>query len=248
MQNKSKYEEKNDVLSSTIISTYDLTGYEELDPSLAEGFKVMYDRDIPLELRFQDMSNNAQQDVGTLESIRSRILVQGDSQKPQLLKIEFTSETDLFFHYTAIVDENTFLKLREEQKLNVEFGGFLGLIIKMFNSCQKEPHNYFAVFFMQKDGLAKLDFIQNMEYKFLELLSLEFVASSEEIIRQSIGFRYSLLKAKSQIMQNRLKDISAILKLKNPSLLLQLQKGTTAGMGTATQRNSTYLSGMKDDR
>ena len=99
---------------------------------------------------------------------------------------------------------------------------------------------------MQKDGLAKLDFIQNMEYKFLELLSIEFAASTEEVIRTSIGFRYSLLKAKSQIMQNRLKDISAILKLKNPSLLLQLQKGTTQTVGT-TQRNTSYISQIKEN-
>ena len=98
-------------------------------------------------------------------------------------------------------------------------------------------NSYFAVFFMQKDGSAKLDFIQNMEYKFIELLSIEFFASSEEIIRQNIGFRYSLLKAKSQIIQNRLKDISSILKLKNPSLLLQIQKnsGNTQGSGSVTQ-------------
>jgi len=76
---------------------------------------------------------------------------------------------------------------------------------------------------------------------------LEFMASSEDVIRQSIGFRYSLLKAKSQIMQNRLKDISAILKLKNPSLLLQLQKGAgQTGTNAGTQRNSAYLSSMKD--
>lgn len=84
---------------------------------------------------------------------------------------------------------------------------------------------------MQKDGQARLDFIQNMEFKFLELLSVDFLASPEDVIRQNISFRYSLLKAKSQVLQSRLKDISAILKLKNPSLLLQLQKGASANVG-----------------
>jgi hypothetical protein len=87
--------------------------------------------------------------------------------------------------------------------------------------------SFFAVFFMQKDGNAKLDFIQNMEYKFLELLSIEFAAANEDQIRQNISFRYSLLKAKSSVLQGKLKDIIALLKLKNPSLLLQLQKGST---------------------
>jgi len=53
----------------------------------------------------------------------------------------------------------------------------------MLNSCIKEPHSFLAVFVMQRDGRATLDFIQNIEYKFIELLSLEFMASSEEIIR-----------------------------------------------------------------
>jgi hypothetical protein len=36
---------------------------------------------------------------------------------------------------------------------------------------------------MRRDGRAQLDFIQNIEYKFIELLSLEFTSSSEEAIR-----------------------------------------------------------------
>ena len=80
---------------------------------------------------------------------------------------------------------------------------------------------------MQRDGQAHLDFIQNLEYKFLDLISLDFVASNEEIIRQNITFRYNTLKARLIFMQNRLKEISAIIKLKNPSLLLQLQKGNS---------------------
>jgi len=91
---------------------------------------------------------------------------------------------------------------------------------------------------MQRDGQAKLDFIQNMEYKFLELLSIDFVAAPEEVIRQNISYRYTLLKTKAQVMQNRLKDVSAILKLKNPSLLLQLQKGVQ--MSGSTQRSTYY--------
>ena len=40
------------------------------------------------------------------------------------------------------IDESTFFKLREEQKINAEFPGFLSLVIRMFNNCQKEPHKY----------------------------------------------------------------------------------------------------------
>lgn len=100
--------------------------------------------------------------------------------------------------------------------------------------------SYFCVFFMQRDGQARLDFIQNMEFKFLELLSVDFMASPEDVIRQNISFRYSLMKAKAQVLQGRLKDISAILKLKNPSLLLQLQKGANGNL--PSQKSSFYQS------
>mmetsp|Transcript_30319 Transcript_30319/g.34729 ORF Transcript_30319/g.34729 Transcript_30319/m.34729 type:complete len:93 (+) Transcript_30319:223-501(+) len=80
---------------------------------------------------------------------------------------------------------------------------------------------------MQRDGSAKLDFIQNMEYKFVELLSCDFDASTEEVIRQQITYRYNAVKSKLAIMQARLQDINAIVKIKNPSLLLQLQNTHT---------------------
>ena len=43
------------------------------------------------------------------------------------------------------MDQANFFKLREEQKMNAEFPGFLSLVIKMFNNCQKEPHKYSRV-------------------------------------------------------------------------------------------------------
>lgn len=87
---------------------------------------------------------------------------------------------------------------------------------------------FFGVMFLQKDGLARLDFVQNMDYKFLELLSLDFAAAGEDAIRQNITFRYNVVKTKSQFFQNRLNDMGQILKLKNPSIYHQLQKSSKA--------------------
>merc|ERR1712139_424846 len=77
---------------------------------------------------------------------------------------------------------------------------------------------------MQESQKLMIDFIQNMEYKFVELLSGDFVASPEEVVRQQITFRYNSIKSKLGLMQARLQDINALVKVKNPSLLLQLQK------------------------
>ena len=65
----------------------------------------------------------------------------------------------------------------------IEYPDYPNVLVKMLNSCIKEPHSFLAVFIMQRDGTARLDFIQNMEYKFVELLSCDFEASSEETVR-----------------------------------------------------------------
>ena len=108
----------------------------------------------------------------------------------------------------------------------VDFTEYPTVLIRMLNACIKEPDTHLAVFVMQTDGSARMDFIQNMEYKFVELLSCHFISSPEELVREHITFRYNIIKSKMQMMQARLADVNALVKLKNPSLLLQLQKGS----------------------
>ena len=56
------------------------------------------------------------------------------------------------------------------------------------------------------------------------VLSCAFVAADDETVRQSITFRYNSVKSRLALMQARLQDINALVKVKNPSLLLQLQR------------------------
>ena len=78
--------------------------------------------------------------------------------------------------------------------------------------------------------------MQITEYKQIELISFDFEASSEEDIRQYITFRYGSLKSKLSLMESRLLDINELLKLKNPSLLLQLQKGATTAKTSSKKK------------
>jgi hypothetical protein len=56
-----------------------------------------------------------------------------------------------------------------------------------------------------------------------------FSRSSDDTIRQQIAFRYNTQKSKVAVLQAKLHDIVNIVKVKNPSLLLQLQKPAGAG-------------------
>ena len=209
--------------ADSLLNSFDFSAIEEMDPSLGEGHHVIYDREVPFELRIQD-SGSGPQEVGTLEAIKTKVLVMGEDSNPRHIKVELTSENGLFFHYIHSIDESGFRSMQESQKLMIDFSELPTILIRMLNASIKEPHSFLAVFIMNRDGRARLDFIQNIEYKFIELLSLDFVASTEETVRQQITFRYNSVKSKLAILQARLQDISALVKVKNPSLLLQLQR------------------------
>ena len=53
------------------------------------------------------------------------------------VKVELTSENDLFFHYTHTVNIDNFRHMQEQQKLMVDFNEYSNVLIKMVNSCIK---------------------------------------------------------------------------------------------------------------
>jgi hypothetical protein len=63
-----------------------------------------------------------------------------------------------------------------------------------------------------------------MEYKYIELLSCTFEASPDEYVRQHVSWRYNTMKARAGALQARLTEVLQLVKLKSPSVLLQLQR------------------------
>ena len=55
-------------------------------------------------------------------------------------------------------------------------------------------------------------------------MGLECDAANEEFVRQHVAYQYGALKSKTAMMEGRLQDISELVRTKNPSLLLQIQK------------------------
>ena len=86
---------KND---NTVLGNFDFSSIEELDPSLSDGHRLAYDREVPFELRLED--NNGPQEVASFEAIRAKILIIGDEQASSQIRIELSCENDLFFHFT----------------------------------------------------------------------------------------------------------------------------------------------------
>ena len=121
--------------------------------------------------------------------------------------------------------------MQDSQKLCISFKDYSNLNKKLFNNCITEPHCYIAVFIMNKDGSARLDFIQYIEYKYIELLSLDFTNSPDDTVKKQIAYRYNSVKTKLSLLQDRVNSISNLIKLKNPSLMLHIQKIVPSGKG-----------------
>ena len=64
-----------------VLSQFDFSAIEDMDPSLSGGHRVIYDREVPFELRVQQVSE-VPQEVGTLEAVRVKILIIGDASAP----------------------------------------------------------------------------------------------------------------------------------------------------------------------
>lgn len=89
---------------------FDFRAIEVMDPSIADGYRIVYDRDVPFELRLRE-------GAGALEAIKVKVLVCGDDAAPHSARIELASESDVFFHFMHVIDEVGFQMMQEQQKL-----------------------------------------------------------------------------------------------------------------------------------
>lgn len=87
------------------------------------------------------------------------------------------------------MDEAGFLGMQEEQQLTIPMCDYLPVLARMLNACIASPELHLGLFVLRSAGRARLDFYQNLQYKFIELLSVAFVESDEETVRRSITHR-----------------------------------------------------------
>jgi hypothetical protein len=132
--------------------------------------------------------------TGTLEAIKVKMLLDGQDDAPSAIRLEMSSENDLFFHFSHSISAQDFHLVQEQQKLVVDYSEYPNVLIRMLNACIREPHQHLAIFVIKDQEEARLDFIQNMEYKFVELVSCNCQRSSEEVIQKQITFRYNATK------------------------------------------------------
>mmetsp|Transcript_31843 Transcript_31843/g.44556 ORF Transcript_31843/g.44556 Transcript_31843/m.44556 type:complete len:226 (+) Transcript_31843:80-757(+) len=191
------------------------------DPSFADGYRVVYDRKVGIEVR---AGAEPKQGVGDMKTFKIRILLLGSNENPDSIRMELSTEDDLFFNYFHTLDGSGFDHMKNRQKLMIQFQSYPMVLMSTLNKCIKQPHTYMCVLYISENGTGRLDFIQNMEYKFVDLLSVRFTKSTEEFIRQQVSYRYKMMKKQVSMLQHKLEEVNKMIKLRNPSLLLQVGK------------------------
>lgn len=203
------------------------------DPSLIGGYHVIYDREVPFEIRAADSPGD--ESAGAYEGLMVKILVQSTADNSthgtgitqdlngniniNSLRMELSSETDLFFHYTCAVNAQGYAMLREDQRLTCGFQDFATSLIRMFNRCISEPHALVAVLLLGSDASATLQLIQNFDYKLVEVLSLPYRESPQDLVRCHVEYRYRALRSRLAIMTSKLHDVAALVKVRDVALL-----------------------------
>lgn len=204
----------------------------------------MYEREVPFELRKNESASTAQS--GILEAVRVKVLVMGEDGAVQDVRVEISAESDLFFHYFHEMNEQAFQAFKQQQKLMVDFAEYPSTLVRMLNNCIKEPNSFFTLFVYDEEGNGRVDFVQNLEYKYVDLLSLDFVATPMDQLKNHIHFRYNALKSRLTSYKSQLQEVNNLLKLNNPALLLKLQKSPAPSTHTPASFMSMSSSGMRN--
>ena len=124
---------------------------DALDPSTADGYRIVYDREVPIQIRHQSMlsvdgrgesptaglsintsNNNAtinQTTNGTFEAIKCKVLLLGSDDAPSAVRVELSSESDLFFQYMHVASVEEFQVIRQKQRLQVDFSDYSTILV-----------------------------------------------------------------------------------------------------------------------
>lgn len=190
------------------------------NPSLGKVFTHQFSTTIPVELRLIETSDS----LGTLENLDVSLYIRGPADEPKEVKIELQSEVDLFFHYTHKRNVDNFRDIQQSHKLLIKLKDYPQLMENLLNKVKNSPTQFLAVFYMDRQGGGRFDIIQNISYKFMELVSCEFVVSSNELVRKSITYRFGLQRRMMEDVENQILQLEEIIKHRAAGLIPVIKK------------------------
>lgn len=201
------------------ISKPDLSSIESRDPSLSGGFKIIYNKEVPLDLKHH--TNEGIEDFTSFEQIRFKILsdATNEEEPPTRVKIELSWDKDLLFHYTNIIDEQKFLDIKKKQRFFIDFPEYCNTITKICENCINNSDMYIGEFNIEKNGISELSFFKSTPFKYIDLLLLEFKNSPNDIIRKQMLYKFAYIKSKLEYNKKVIKTAGDVILECNPDIM-----------------------------
>jgi hypothetical protein len=120
----------------------------------------------------------------------------------------------------------------------------------MFNELfhQKEKYIYMLNIDPEIQGKAKIVVFLNLGFKIVHVMNLAFLPADAGFVKESIGFKYESIKHKYKWLKETSQKFAAILKTRNPHLMMQVDQNLRAsvrrlkGMG-----GEAILEGVEQD-
>jgi hypothetical protein len=227
----SKVYERNCQVEMKIVETniLQLVG-QEVSSTEALTFKILQQNkardsqwDQPsLERNFKSLHSNSQRQINKPPQKYQSAPKPGGSA--EVIRLELLSESDFFFQYELEVDSFLFGQMKEKLKLKASFEEFLTMLVKLLNGCIEDPEHFKCLLIINTDSSATLKILKDLEFKTLEQLSLNLRLGDQDQINRQVSHRFKLSKLLLRQNQARLQQVAQILKLKNPSLIAQINK------------------------
>ena len=192
------------------------------DPSLGNNLIKIYEEEVPFEIRIEN-ENLSDNDKSIFQSLLCKVFITDESIETINIKIEIANDKDLFFYYSSEINSSLFDKIKEKQKLTCDFTNFADLLMKYLDLCIDEQKSYLAVFNLKSDKKAKMELFENLEYKFVELINIDFFPASDDLIREQISYRYNSMRAVHEMTQSRIETINSVLKDYDPQLINEVK-------------------------
>ena len=193
---------------------------EPIDPSLKHGHQQLCFQRIPMELRVQEEGQPSQ--VGKMVEVDCKLLVLLHRKDIAEVRLELTTESDLFFNYSHVLNPDNFRSTQQDHKLLVNLGDYPDMLQRLLVNCADRPQEFISIFTMRRNGWARLDFIQNLKCKFLELLTCDFIISKQDEIRENVHYRFEHAKWELEMEKLKTCDVVKFIKHNCPSILLKV--------------------------
>lgn len=182
--------------------------YRKMTEQMAE--KIVFAKEVTCQLRKLE----APSEQGLNENLLFRVI-----STPSACVLKLSSEQDIYFNFSAVIDRASYEEMRREQNLMVTYADFPSHLAKLLTTVQREQKQYIAIFFVGADGLTgKVDIIENFKgFKYIDIISLPVESATQAEIQEDIARRYALLREQNIRLQAQVNELRSVIKNRIPN-------------------------------